>query len=247
MIIPVFAGRTALVLGANGLIGNAISTRLAAAGAKVVLAARNAEALSELRDSLEAQDFICICVPTDVTDDAAVRRLIEHAAQPKGLDIAINNVASAHLPLPIGELDISEFDHVIAVTLRGVAIAMKHELAAMGTGATVVNIASGAGLDAAPGMSAYVAAKHAVIGLTKTAAIDYAGKGIRVNAVAPGPIESGPIMKLPQEVRTHVGAHVPLGRMGTPDEVAEAAFWLASPLSSFTTGAVLTVDGGKRA
>jgi NAD(P)-dependent dehydrogenase (short-subunit alcohol dehydrogenase family) len=96
-------------------------------------------------------------------------------------------------------------------------------------------------------MSAYSAAKHAVVGLTRTAAIDYASRGIRVNAVAPGPIESGPVMNQPAEVRAGIGRYVPLGRMGRADEVAAAVLWLATDASSYTTGLVLPVDGGKRA
>jgi NAD(P)-dependent dehydrogenase (short-subunit alcohol dehydrogenase family) len=124
---------------------------------------------------------------------------------------------------------------------------MKHELGVLRDGGAIVNIASSAGLDGAPGMSGYVAAKHGVVGLTSTAAIDYASRGIRVNAVAPGPIASGPIMRQDEQIRRHVGGLVPLGRMGSPEEVARAALWLASPLASYTTGSVLTVDGGKRA
>ena len=124
---------------------------------------------------------------------------------------------------------------------------MRAELAFLADGGAIVNVASSAGLAGAPGMSAYGAAKHGVVGLTKTAAIDYAARGIRVNAVAPGPIESGPIMAQPAEVRARVGTFVPLQRMGTADEVADAVVWLASPAASYVTGTVLRVDGGKGA
>ena len=239
--------RNALVLGANGLIGNAIATSLAEAGAHVTLAARDVSSLEELATTLHARGFECPVAEADVTDDRTIARLMDRLTRDRPLDIAINNVGVSHRPAPLAELELSEFDRVIAVTLRGVALAMKYELSAMSAGGSLVNIASSAGLSGAPGMSGYVAAKHGVIGLSRTAAIDYARAGIRVNAVAPGPIESGPIMRQPAEVRHTVGQYVPLGRMGLPDEVAAAALWLASPASSFTTGTVLTVDGGKGA
>ena len=242
-------GKNALLIGANGGIGNAIATALAAAGAKLTVAGRNLSALHDLRDRLRAQqDIECAAISTDVTDDQAVAELVRFAASERGgLHVAINNFGVSHKPAPIGDLEIASLDRVLATTLRGVALAMHHQLPAMNDGGSVVNIASSAGLAGTPGMSGYAAAKHGVIGLTKTAAIDYAPRNIRVNAVAPGPIESGQIMALPEEVRRQVGQHVPLGRMGRPEEVAAAVLWLATGASSYTTGAVLCVDGGRRA
>jgi NAD(P)-dependent dehydrogenase (short-subunit alcohol dehydrogenase family) len=124
---------------------------------------------------------------------------------------------------------------------------MHHQLAVLPDGGSIVNIVSTAGISAAPGMAAYVAAKHAVVGLTRTAAIDYADRGIRVNAVAPGPIDSGGVAAQSDEIKQRIGSFVPLGRLGRPDEVAAAVTWLASPTAAYTTGAILTVDGGKGA
>lgn len=239
------AGRTALVMGATGGIGQAISAGLGLAGARLVLAGRDLARLGELRTALGADGVEAEVARVDVTDHDAVASVV--AGIEAGLDIAVNNVASSHLPTPLAELDLDDFDRVLAVSLRGVAVAMKFELAALHDGGAIVNVASSAGLGGAPGMSGYVAAKHGVIGLTRTAALDYASRGIRVNAVAPGPIESGKVMNQPEAVRTQIGRYVPLGRMGLAREVADAVVWLASPLASYTTGTVLTVDGGKRA
>jgi len=247
------AGASAVVVGANGLIGNAVARRLVGAGARMTLLARDADALTTLRSSLldaHGSDGAAPeveAVALDVRDDEAVRDAVTAAAGPEGLAVAINNVGVSHRPTPLGDLALDELDRVLAVSLRGVAVAMRAELAVMADGGAIVNVASSAGVAGAPGMSAYVAAKHGVVGLTKTAAIDYAARGVRVNAVAPGPIESGPIMALASEVRTRVGTFVPLQRMGTADEVADAIVWLASPASSYVTGTVLRVDGGKGA
>jgi len=239
----------ALLIGANGYIGSAIARALAAAGADVVLAARDEAQLTALRDAMITAGVSAESIramPLDVTDDDAVREVVAAAAADSGLDVAINNAGTGHQPTPMGELAIDELDRVLAVSLRGVAVAMIHQFAAMNDGGALVNIASTAGLNGVPGISTYVAAKHGVIGLTKSAALEYGDRGIWVNAVAPGPIESGKIMELGAPVRAQVGHSVALGRMGRADEVAEAAVWLASPRSSFTTGTVLVVDGGKR-
>jgi NAD(P)-dependent dehydrogenase (short-subunit alcohol dehydrogenase family) len=242
------AGARALVVGANGLIGNAVARLLVEAGARTTIAGRDAARLGELRSSLLDVPGAEVDVhPVDVRDDDAVEALVRAASGPDGLDVAVNNVGTSHRPTPLDRLALDELDRVLAVSLRGVAVCLRAELAAIRDGGSIVNVASSAGLAGAPGMSAYVAAKHGVVGLTRAAAIDHAARGVRVNAVAPGPIESGPIMGQPAEVRTHVGQFVPLHRMGTADEVAQAIVWLASPAASYVTGTVLAVDGGKRA
>ncbi|MEL7976521.1 SDR family NAD(P)-dependent oxidoreductase [Isoptericola sp. F-RaC21] len=239
-------GATALLVGANGRIGHAVAVALGAAGARLVLAARDGERLAALQAELDAAGVPARAVPTDVTDDDAVRALVELAAG-EGMEVAVNNAGTTHRPAPLGALPVEDADRVLGVTLRGTLVAMHHELAHLPAGGRLVNVASTAGLAGAPGMAAYVAAKHGVVGLTRTAALDHADRGIRVNAVAPGSIESGGLATQPDDVRDRVGATAPLGRLGGAEEVAAAVVWLASPASSYTTGAVLTVDGGKGA
>jgi NAD(P)-dependent dehydrogenase (short-subunit alcohol dehydrogenase family) len=239
-------GRTALILGANGGIGRAIALALGQAGARLVLAARDADRLTRLRAEMETAEITARTISADVTDDESVRDVVEQAAA-DGMDVAVNNAGATHRPAPLGELAVEDADRVLQVTLRGTLVAMRHELALLPVGGSLVNVVSTAGLSGAPGMAAYVAAKHGVVGLTRTAALDYADRGIRVNAVAPGSIDSGGISAQPDEVRERIGSFAPLRRLGNPEEVAAAVTWLASSASSYTTGAILAVDGGKGA
>ena len=237
------AGRTALILGANGGIGRAIALELGAVGARLVLAARDADRLNLLRTELKDAGVASRTVPTDVTDDEQVRTLVELAAA-DGMTIAVNNAGTTHRPTPLGDLALEDADRVLAITLRGTLVAMRYELATLSDGGSIVNVTSTAGLAAAPGMAAYVAAKHGVVGLTRTAALDYADRGIRVNAVAPGSIDSGGITAQPDDIKQRIGSDAPLRRLGSPDEVAAAVAWLLSEEASYVSGAVLPVAGG---
>lgn len=236
--------RQILVVGANGNIGAAITRRLAGHGDMLTLIARDATRLEALADEVRESGAVVRVCPLDVCDDAALVDAIGRAGR---LDVAINNVGAGHQPLPLDRFDMADFDRVLAVNLRAVAVAMKHELAALVDGGALVNVASSAGIGGAPGMSAYAAAKHGVVGLTRVAALDHGARGVRVNAVAPGPIDSGGVSRQPAEVRAQIGAYLPLRRIGLAEEVAAAAVWLAGPESSFVTGVVMPVDGGKGA
>lgn len=240
------AGQVALVVGANGRIGGAVARALAEQGADLVLASRDAGRLVQLTEELRSSGATARAIPTDAADDDAMHRLVAEAAE-AGMTTAVNNAGTAHRPAPLGDLALDDVDRVLRVTLRGVLVAMRDQLAALPDGGSVVNVVSTAGLAGAPGMGAYAAAKHGVVGLTRTAALDYADRGVRVNAVAPGAIDSGGTADQPPEVKQRIGSFAPLGRLGTPEEVAAAVAWLASPAAAFTTGAILTVDGGKGA
>jgi len=243
-------GEVCLVLGASKGIGAATARAFARAGAAVVLASRDEKALNALAGEIRTSAAHVLVVPTDMGDERQVERLVARILENFGrLDVAFNNAGSGHFPAPLADLEISDFDAAIRVNLRGTLIAMKHEIPPMLArgGGAIINMSSTAGLQGVRGMGAYAAAKHGVIGATRSAALDYAGKGIRINAVAPGPILNERMSSLPPERREQIERAVPLGRMGTPDDVAAAVVWLASESAAFVTGTVVSVDGGRLA
>ncbi len=242
-----FTGRVALVTGAASGMGFATSRAFAGAGAAVVLADRNEGALRAATETLTAAGHRAIGVVCDVADEAQVAGLVERTVATFGrLDMAYNN---AGILGPMGDITTESadgFDEVNAVNLRGVWTCLKHELLQMskqGSGA-IVNCSSLGGLVGLPGRAAYHASKHGVIGLTKCAALDYAARGIRVNAICPGCIDTPMGDGIDPAAMQAFLREQPIGRMGRADEIAAAVLWLCSPGASFILGVALPVDGG---
>lgn len=243
-------GKVAIVTGASRGIGAAAARAFAGAGAGVVLAARTAQAIAAVADEINAAGGRALAVPTDVTDPESVRRLVEKTVATFGrLDVAFNNAGAGQMPKPLAEISFEDFEAGLKANLYGAFLGMKFEIPAMlaGGGGAIVNMASTAGLQGAPGMGPYSAAKHGVVALTKTAALDYGPRNIRVNAVAPGPIVNEQMSRLPEETLQGIARHVPPHRLGSAEEVARAAVWLCSDEAAFITGAVLSIDGGRLA
>jgi NAD(P)-dependent dehydrogenase (short-subunit alcohol dehydrogenase family) len=246
---PPLTGRVAIVIGASRGIGAATARALAAAGARVVLAARDQHSLRTVADDIASHGGSALAVPTDVTMPDSVCRTVEQTIGAWGrLDIAVNAAAGGgHRPTPLADVAIADFDSAIMTSLRGVFLAMRYEIPAMldsGDGGSIVNVSSTAGSWPVAGLAGYVTAKSALDGLSRTAALDYAGHGIRVNILAPGPVHTEQLERAGAAARQQTAATVPIGRLGTSAEIAAAAVWLCSPCSGFVTGSTLTIDGG---
>ena len=243
-------GRVALVAGASKGIGAATAEAFAAAGAAVVLAARDTAALAAVADGIPARGGRALAVGADVTDTDSVRHLVDQAVSVFGrLDAAFNNATAGPLPAPLAEIDPDEFDLSIATNLRGTFLGMKYQIPAMlaSGGGAIVNMASIAGLNATANLAAYVAGKAGIVGLTKVAALDYADQGIRVNVVAPGPILTHHLEAAGPQAQQGAALATPMRRVGTAAEVARVVLWLCSDQSSFVTGTVVPIDGGQAA
>jgi len=242
--------QVALIAGASKGIGAAAAVAFAAAGAVVVLGARDTAALESVAKRIEASGGKAMVVRTDVTDAESVRNLVDRALARYGrLDAAFNNATDGPMPAPLADIDIGEFDKGIATNVRGTFLGMKFQIPAMlrGGGGAIVNMASIAGVNGTANLAAYVAGKAGIIGLTKVAALDYADQGVRVNVVAPGPILTHHLEAAGPEAQRLAGLSTPMRRTGTVAEVARAVLWLCSEQSSFVTGTVLPIDGGQSA
>ena len=253
-----FTGKVALVTGAGNGIGRATALAFAKSGAKLVVVDRDRDAGEATAGIIRQQGGEAIFVAADVTRSADVRAYVKAALDAYGrIDCFHNNAGIEGAWQHTAEYDEAMFDQVIAVNVKGVFLGLRHVLPVMlaQKSGAVVNTASVAGLVATPGMPAYVASKHAVIGLTKTAAGEVAKMGVRVNAVCPGPVDTRMIHSLeqmidpanPAAVARRYQAAMPTGRYTTVDEIANMVVFLCSDLASNTTGGQFVVDGGRTA
>jgi len=243
----VLTKKVALVTGGGSGIGEACAKALAAAGAEVAIADVNLDGVHRVVEDIAAAGGIAKAYSLDVSNDSEVDSVITAIVREfGGLHIAVNNAGIGGDQAPTGEQTPAGWRKVLSVNLDGVFYCMRHELAAMkrGGGGSIINMASILGAVGFANSSGYVAAKHGVLGLTQTAAIEYAAEGIRVNSVGPGFIQTPLLSALPQEAMAGIAALHPMNRLGTPEEVAELVLFLASPASSFITGSYYPVDGG---
>ncbi|MCC7154859.1 MAG: SDR family oxidoreductase [Bryobacterales bacterium] len=245
-----FSGKVALVTGAAAGMGLATARAFASAGAAVVLADVNEDSIEAEARKLVAAGRKALAVRCDVSDDAQVERMVQSTVTEFGrLDAAFNNAGVMARIAPTAESTRQDWDRVISVNLRGVWSCMKYELRQMkrqGSGAIVNNASVGA-LTGNPGIGAYIASKHGVVGLTRTAALEYVREGIRVNAVNPGLIDTQiarDVVSGDERLYSELEKQVPIGRAGRPEEIASAVLWLCSPGASYVVGHALTVDGG---
>jgi NAD(P)-dependent dehydrogenase (short-subunit alcohol dehydrogenase family) len=245
-----FRDHVALVTGAGSGMGRATAHAFAESGAAVVLADNNEHTVRAATAELASAGRQALGVVCDVSDEEQVAALVEGAVATIGrLDIAFNNAGIQAPPTDAADEPAEIFDRVNAINLRGVWACMKHELRPMraqGSGA-IVNCSSLGGLVGLPGRAAYHASKHGVLGLTKSSALEYAARGIRINAICPGPIETAMVTEMIAKGELDVFeavANQPIGRLGRADEIAAAVLWQCSPGASFVVGVALPIDGG---
>jgi len=245
-----FEGKVALVTGGALGIGLATARAFAEAGAAVVLSDVDEEAGFQATETLRGLGYDAVFVRCDVARESDVARLVGATVERYGrLDAAFNNAGVIDAPSELPEVSTESYDRLMSINLQGVWNSLKHELIQMrrqGSG-TVVNASSISGVIGNPGRALYTATKHAILGITKCVALDYAATGIRVNAVCPGTIETPMVQELLDREgleASFFADSTPMKRLGRPEEVASAVLWLSSPGSSYVTGHGLPVDGG---
>lgn len=242
-----FTGKAALVTGAASGIGRATAVAFAREGARVAILDRTEDALSETSEAVRDAGAEVLAIACDVSEpeqvEAAIARVVERFGR---LDVAFNNAGVENKAAPVHEIALAEWDRILDVNLRGTFVCMKHELAQMVRqgGGVIVNTSSGAGIRGVAGGASYAASKHAIIGLTKSAALDYAKQNIRVNAILPGNIETPMMDRFTNgDIQKAIDLE-PVGRLGKPEEIADAVLWMSADLGAFVTGAAISVDGG---
>ncbi len=245
--------KTVIITGGASGIGKAAALLFAAHGANVAVSDIRSEDGEKVAGLIKEKNGSAIFIKTDVSNPAQVKELIAKTTQIfGGLHYAFNNAGIEGKADPIDRMDVEEFQNLININLKGVWLCMKYEIQWMldHSGGSIVNTSSVAGLVGFPGIAHYTASKHAINGLTKAVALEYAQKGIRVNAVCPGVIETAMIDRYTggdSKAMEGLVASEPVGRMGKPEEIAEAALWLCSEKGSFVTGHTMVVDGGMTA
>jgi NAD(P)-dependent dehydrogenase (short-subunit alcohol dehydrogenase family) len=247
-------GKVSFVTGAGSGIGRATALAFAREGASVVVTDISEQGNRETAHMIEEESGgRALAVKCDVSKVEDVKSALDKTIETFGrLDIAFNNAGIEYTIKPAAEVTEEEWDRIIDIDLRGVFLCMKREIPLMlkQGGGAIVNTSSGAGVKGFKGGAAYVAAKHGVVGLTKAAALDYAESNIRINAVCPGIIDTSMMQRFSggtPEGRQAVIAQEPVGRMGTPDEIAAAVVWLCSDAASFVVGHAMVIDGGQTA
>ena len=242
--------KVAIITGASSGIGRATAVALAKEGVRVVLAARRAKESEETLQLVKKAGSDGIFVKTDVASEHEIEQLVELAVGKYGrLDYAFNNAGVVEDATSFVDQTSSVFDNIMNINVKGVWLSMKYEIPQMlkNGGGAIVNNSSGLGVIGMPQMPVYIASKHAVLGLTKSAALEYAKSGIRINAVAPGAIETDMLQRTVDansQLREQFNAMTPIGHIGKPEEIANAVAWLLSDKASFVTGHTLLVDGG---
>lgn len=245
----IFEGKTALVTGGGSGLGEAISRDLASAGANVVVVDINLDNADAVADEIRAGGSNAVAFAADVAVARDSQKAVEFAVETYGsLNYAVNNAGIGGGNTLVGEVDIEDWNRVIATNLSGVLYGMRYQIPAiLDAGAhigSIVNIASIHGEVAAPGFPAYTASKHGVVGLTRSAAVEYGPRGLRVNAIGPGYIDTPMVALATAEMVADLKTKHPLGRLGRPEEIASVASFLLSSKASFMTGSYVRVDGG---